>query len=308
MELRLSGESGLRLAERVAAEQLVADLLAPAPVHVGDLRALAGAEGAGQPVRAQHALQQAVEVEVGIDAEAETVLDGVDVPDVHGVVDGLDALSQRVPGLAMVAARAEAVRLQLAHADAHLLEVRLAIEAALVADGVDFVDHVAQLGMLLQQLDDLPNLIVEAGAFRRVTRWIIEARLLAEARRKDEVERRLLPLEGAEAFVQPQQNIFRRQLGEAGDLLRGVGRLAEERELEPDGADVAGAIEPAGHVIRRVVVRLASGENQLRQVKDLEVAVELLPLAEADQAIDVPPASHPQHLVPLHLSILLLVT
>src|SRR5258708_26279843 len=134
MELRLGGQRGLRLAERVAAQQLVADLLAPAPVHVGDLRALAGAEGPGQSVRAQHALQQAVKVEVGIDAEAETVLDGIDVPDVHGVVDGLDALSKRVPGLAVVAARAEAVRLQLAHPDPHLLAVRLASEAATRAD------------------------------------------------------------------------------------------------------------------------------------------------------------------------------
>src|SRR3989440_9241419 len=104
-----------------------------------------------------------MEVEIRIDAHAEAVLHGVDVPDVHGVVDRLDALPQRVPRLAVMAARPEAVRLQFADADAHLMEVNLAIEAALVADGVDLGDDVAQLGMALQELDDLPHLVVEAG-------------------------------------------------------------------------------------------------------------------------------------------------
>src|SRR5687767_321873 len=98
----------------------------------------------------------------------------------------------------MMAARAEAVRLQLAHADAHLLKMRLAEEAALVADRVDFGDHVAQLRILLQQFDDLPHLIVEARALRRIARRVVEPRLLAEARREHEAERRHLRLKRAE--------------------------------------------------------------------------------------------------------------
>src|SRR3989440_11570557 len=129
-----------------------------------------------------------MEVEIRIDAHAEAVLHGVDVPDVHGVVDGLDALPQRVPRLAVVAARAEAVRLQLADADAHLLEVDLAVEAALVADSVDLGDDVAQLGMALQEIDDLPHLVIEGGPLRRVAHRVVEARLLAEARREDDAE------------------------------------------------------------------------------------------------------------------------
>src|SRR4029079_4854973 len=136
--------------------------------------------------RAENALQEAVEVEVRIDAHAEAVLDGVDVPDVHGVVDRLHALPQRVPRLAVMAARAEAVRLQLADADAHLLEVHFAIEPALVADGVDLGDDVAELGMALQEVDDLPDLMVEAGALGWIARRVVEARLLAEARGEDD--------------------------------------------------------------------------------------------------------------------------
>src|SRR4051794_39920940 len=78
-------------------------------------------------VRRQHSLQHAMEVEIRVDAEREAVLDCVDVPDVHRVIDRLDALAQRVPRLAVMAARAKAVRLQLAEADAHLLKVRFAI-------------------------------------------------------------------------------------------------------------------------------------------------------------------------------------
>ena len=44
-------------------------------------------------IRAQDALEDGVEVEVRVDAEGEAVLDGVDVPDVHRVVDGLDAVA-----------------------------------------------------------------------------------------------------------------------------------------------------------------------------------------------------------------------
>jgi hypothetical protein len=33
--------------------------------------------------------------------------------------------------------------------------------------------------MVFEQLDDLPHLIVEAGALRRITSRIVEARLLA---------------------------------------------------------------------------------------------------------------------------------
>src|SRR3954470_19832914 len=98
-----------------------------------------------------------MKVKVQIDAEAEAVLDGIDVPDVHGVVDGLNAVTQRVPRLAVMAAGAETVRLQLAHADAHLLEMRLAIEAALVAHSVDFVDDAAQFGMASENVDDLAD-------------------------------------------------------------------------------------------------------------------------------------------------------
>src|SRR5207249_5443891 len=116
----------------------------------------------------------------------------------------------------------------------------LAIEAALVADGVDLGDDVAQLGMALEKLDDLPHLVVEAGTLRRIARGIVEARLFAEARREDDAERRNL----TEPLPESQNDVVRRQLGEAWDLLGGVGRLAEERELQPDGADVAALLEP----------------------------------------------------------------
>src|SRR5207302_9072809 len=95
--------------------------------------------------------------------------------------------------LAGMAARPEAVRLELADADAHLLEVDLAIEAALVADGVDLGDDVAQLGMSLEELDDLPHLVVEASAFRGIARGVVEARLFAEARRENDAEVRDAP-------------------------------------------------------------------------------------------------------------------
>src|SRR5207244_1526933 len=192
----------------------------------------------------------AVEVVVGVDAEGEAVLDGVDVPDVHGVVDCLDPLPQRVPRLAVMAARPEAVRLELADADAHLLEVNLAIEASLVADGVDLGDDVAQLGMAFEELDDLTHLVVEAGALRRIASGVVETRLFAEARREDDAEVRDL----TEPLPQSQNDVVGRQLGDPRDLLGRVGRLAEERELQPDGADVGVALEPGGHVMGSVAV------------------------------------------------------
>src|SRR4051794_5039324 len=232
MELRLRRERRLLFAERDAGQQLVADLLAAAPVHVVDLGEMPRRDRLAFRVRAEDALQQRVEVEVRIDAHRQAVLDRIDVPDVHRVVDRLHAVPQRVPRLAVMAAGAEAVRLQLAHADAHLLEVRLAIEAALVADGVDFGDDFTQLRITLEQLDDLSDLIVEARTLGQIARRVVEAGLFAEARRQDEAERRHLALKSLEAFVQPEQYILGCQRGNAGDLFGGIGGLAEERELQ----------------------------------------------------------------------------
>src|SRR5216684_2538762 len=215
------------------------------------------------------------------------MLDGIDVPDVHGVIDCLDSLAQRVPGLPVMATRAETVRLQLPEADAHLLKMRLAVEAALVADGVDLSDNIAQFGMMFEQLDDLPDLIVEAGPLRRIARRIVETRFLAEARREDEMERGHLALKLAKAFVQPHHHILGREVADARDLFRGVGRLAEERELQPDRADIRLTIETAGHVVRGLAMGVARGKDQLCQVEDLEVAIESIVVAEADQTIDI---------------------
>src|SRR5258706_4132382 len=107
-----------------------------------------------------------------------------------------------------MAARAEPVRLQLAEADAHLLKVRLSVESALIADRIDLGDDLAQFGMVFEQLDDLPHLIVEAGPLRRIARRIVETGLLAKARREDEMERRHLALKLAKALVQPHHHIL----------------------------------------------------------------------------------------------------
>src|SRR5207253_10687479 len=80
-----------------------------------------------------------------------------------------------------------------------------------------------------------------------------------------------------------------------------------ERELEAQRADVRGAIEAAGHVVGRVAMSLARGENQLRQVEDLEVAIEAVVLAEADQAVDVFDAADRQRLFAINRGDLLLV-
>src|SRR5438046_1603297 len=122
-----------------------------------------------------------------------------------------------------MAAGAEAVGLQLAHSDAHLLKVNLAIEAALVADGIDLGDHVAQLGMTLQNLHDLTNLIVEAGALRGIARRVVKPRFFPEARREHELERRHLRLERAEALVQTEEYVFGRESFDSRDLLGRVG-------------------------------------------------------------------------------------
>src|ERR1051326_4688989 len=303
MELRLRRQRGLGGRHALAAQELVADLLAAAPVHVEELGVLARAPlpAPAAGVRAEDALQKAVEVEVRIDAHTEAVLDGVDVPDVHGVVDGLDALAQRVPRLAVMAARAEAVRLQLADADAHFLEVDLAIEAALVADGVDLGDDVAQLGMALEEVDDLPDLIVEAGALRRIARRGVEARLLAEARREDDAK----VLDAAESLVQSQHDVVRRQLVQSRNLLARIGGLAKERELEPDRADVGVALEPRGHVDCRVAMRFSGGEDELRKVEDSQISIETIVFLQTNEPVDVARVPDRQRIVAVDVTNLL---
>src|SRR5205823_10748047 len=96
-----------------------------------------------------------------------------------------------------------------------------------------------------------------------------------------------LALERAEAFVEAEQNVFRREAGQSRDLLRRIGRLAEERELQPQRADVRPAVYARGDVIRRVAMRVARCEDQLRKVEDFQIAIESLAGAEADEAIDV---------------------
>src|SRR5436189_1561793 len=289
MELRFRRPRRLFVGYLHAVAPLLAYRFASAGVHVHQFRELARSRihGFASAVRAQDALQHAVEVEVRVDAEGEAVLDGVDAPDVHGVVDGLDAVAQRVPRFAVMAARAEAVRLQLADADAHLLKMRLAIEAALVANGVDLGDDVAQFRMTREQFDELAHLIVEALAFRFVTRRVVEARLLAETRREDELELRGFGLKRSEAFVQAEEHVLGGDALKSRDLFRRIGRIAEQRELESQAADVRGAIETAGHVIRGIAMRFAAREDQFRQIENLQIAIEASALREPDQSVDV---------------------
>src|SRR5438105_10643222 len=223
MELRLRRQRGLGIGQRLTTEKLVENLIPSRPIHVENFVPLA-AERLAAGIRRQHALQHAMEVKVRIDAEGEAVLDGVDVPDVHRVIDRLDPLAQGVPRFAVMAARAKAVRLQFAEADAHLLKMRLAIEAALVADGIDLGHDVAQFRMFLQQLDDLPDLIVETGPLRRIARGVVEARLFAKTRREDEAKRRDFLLKRAKTFVETEHHILGGQLADAGNLLRRISR------------------------------------------------------------------------------------
>ena len=99
---------------------------------------------------------------------------------------------------------------------------------------------------------------------------------------------RHLALKRAEAFVQPEHHILGGQRADAGNLLGRIGRLAEERELQADRADVRVAIEAAGHVIRGVAMRLARLVRiSFGEIEDLEIAIEAIVVAEADEAIDV---------------------
>src|ERR1700692_4993644 len=141
--------------------------------------------------------------------------------------------------------------------------------------------------MMLEQLDYLPHLIVEARAFVGIARGIVEARLLAKARREDEAERRYFALKPAKTFVQPHHHILGGQITDAGDLFGGVRRLAKEGELQPDRADIRLRVQSFGHVIRSLAMRVARRQDELGQIEDLQIAVEAIVIAEADQTIDV---------------------
>src|ERR1700756_3070231 len=155
--------------------------------------------------------------------------------------------------------------------------------------------------MLLEELDDLPDLVVEAGALRWIARGVVETGLLAEARREDEMERGNLALKLPEPFVQPHHHILGRKAFDARDLLRGIGRLAKESELQPDGPDVGLAVEPAAPVRRGRALGLARGQGQLREVEDLGIAIEAIVIAEADQAIDGAGIADRQRIRPVDL-------
>src|SRR2546423_8713962 len=110
--------------------------------------------------------------------------------------------------------------------------------------------------MAFEELDDLPHLVVEAGALRRIAPGVVEARLFAEARREDDAERRDAP----KALGEAENDVVRRQLGDPRDLLGRVGRLAEERELQPDRADVGVALQARGHVTGGLAMGFARRE------------------------------------------------
>src|SRR5688572_26122798 len=130
------------------------------PIHLTDFVKLRRARPnrLAATVPFENPLIERVKVKIRIDAEREPVLECIDAPDVHGVVDGLNPFLQCLPNLAVVAANLEAPVLKLPEADFHVEEVALAKQLGFVTDSVHLREVRPQEGMFVEHLEDLVDL------------------------------------------------------------------------------------------------------------------------------------------------------
>ena len=226
-------------------------------------------------------------VKIGVDPQGKAVFQRVDMPNVEGIIHGLNPFSQGIPNLSVVRANLKSMAVKATQPVFHGAKVGFSVKSSFISHRVHIHHFLLEEGVFGHEFDDLIHLVVEMIFFGAKPGVIEKKLFLSKARREDKVEVGVLLLEFGESFIESEGDVFGGELVKARYLILFFGRVPGKGKFQADKAHIVLPVESFGQMVGRFPVGPSVGEDQFGDEKDLEVFFKKFVVLESDEPVHV---------------------